>query len=293
MGCAELNDTEFSQPYYNMTVHNMYSTAIVYNLTSVGAATINPFIEGNDSVQMQAAYSWNYGSVRFFDGSSGSYSAQMLLSVPAGQSAVVQVMFSAPADASPELFPIYSGYVTVSATGSAAANPTVRVPYAGMVGRWKQAAVWSRHSEFGAAGFYDRSTYEVLSEGAAVSATNGTILYVAVSTASRLGRVEVVSQADGSSYIAVVDFMDSETLLPTGDQGALYFSPLYRNAPDEYWSPYITLWTGLVIPFNMSYDGDAIQLGPGQYTLSFLAQKHFGNATDPLDTISTTVNLTA
>ena len=292
MGCAELNDTEFSQPYYNMTVHNMYSTAIVYNLTSVGAATINPFIEGNDSVQMQAAYSWNYGSVRFLDGS-GSYSAQMLLSVPAGQSAVVQVMFAAPADASPELFPIYSGYVTVSATGSAAANPTVRVPYAGMVGRWKQAAVWSRQSEFGAAGFYDRSTYEVLSEGAAVSATNGTILYVAVSTASRLGRVEVVSQADGSSYIAVVDIIDSETLLPTGDQGALYFSPLYRNAPDENWSPYITLWTGLVIPFNMSYDGDAIQLGPGQYTLSFLAQKHFGNATDPLDTISTTVNLTA
>ena len=293
MGCAELNDTEFSQPYYNMTVHNMYSTAIVYNLTSVGAATINPFIEGNDSVQMQAAYSWNYGSVRFLDGSSGSYSAQMLLSVPAGQSAVVQVMFSAPADASPELFPIYSGYVTVSATGSAAANPTVRVPYAGMVGRWKQAAVWSRQSEFGAAGFYDRSTLEVLSEGAAVSAANGTIVYVAVSTASRFGRVEVVSQADGSSYIAIVDFMDSDTLLPTGDLGALYFSPLYRNAPDEYWSPYITLWTGLVFPFNMSYDGDAIQLGPGQYTLSFLAQKHFGNATDPLDTISTTVNLTA
>ena len=288
MGCAELNDTEFFRPYYNMTVHNMYSTAIVYNLSSVGAATINPFIEGDDSVQMEAAYSWNYGSVHFFDGRSSS--AQMLLSVPAGQSAVVQVMFSAPSDASPELFPIFSGYVTVSATGSAIANPTVRVPYAGMVGRWKQAAVWSRQSELGAAGLYDPYTGEVLSEGSAVSATNGTILYIAVSTASRCGRVEVVSQADGSRYIAILDYLDYN-----GFKGAFFSSPLYRNAPIQQQSirsPYVTLWTGLVIP-NITYSGGAIQLSPGQYTVSFLAQKHFGNASDPLDTISTTVNLTA
>lgn len=74
-----------------MTVHNMYRTAIVYNLSSVGAATLNPFIQGDDSVQVDTEYTSNYGSVYFYNGH--SYSTQMLLSVPAGQSAVVKVMF--------------------------------------------------------------------------------------------------------------------------------------------------------------------------------------------------------
>jgi hypothetical protein len=70
----------------------------------------------------------------------GSYCTQMLLSVPAGRSAVVKVKFSPPADAASGLFPIFSGYVTVTATGLASGNPMISVPYAGMVGRWKQAA---------------------------------------------------------------------------------------------------------------------------------------------------------
>ena len=76
----------------------------------------------------------------------------MLLSAPAGRSAVVQVKFSPPVDAASELFPIFSGYitatVTVTATGAALAsgNPKISVPYAGMVGHWKRAAVWSRKS---------------------------------------------------------------------------------------------------------------------------------------------------
>jgi hypothetical protein len=45
----------------------------------------------------------------------------MLLSAPAGRSAVVQVKLSlSPADAAPELFPIFSGYVTVTATATGA-----------------------------------------------------------------------------------------------------------------------------------------------------------------------------
>ncbi len=45
----ELKDTEFSPClFFDMTVSNKYPTAIVYNLSSVGAAKVNPFIEGDD-----------------------------------------------------------------------------------------------------------------------------------------------------------------------------------------------------------------------------------------------------
>ena len=58
---VELNDTEFSRLSFDMTVSNKYPTAIVYNLSSVGAATVNPFIERDDnSVQMDTIYVINY-----------------------------------------------------------------------------------------------------------------------------------------------------------------------------------------------------------------------------------------
>ena len=50
---VELNDSEFSHHLsFNMTVSNKYPAAIVYNLSPLGAATVNPFIKGDDdSVQ--------------------------------------------------------------------------------------------------------------------------------------------------------------------------------------------------------------------------------------------------
>ena len=197
---VELNDTEFSRLSFNMTVSNKYPTAIVYNLSSVGAATVNPFIEGDDSVQMDTIYTTNFGSVQFFNGH--SYCTQMLLSAPAGRSAVVRVKFSPPADAAPELFPIFSGYVTVTTTGLASGNPKISVPYAGMVGRWKRAAVWSRKRM---TGVYDPFTFEGISDGDSVSATDGAVLLLAASKSSRFGQVEeVVKHADNSRYIALL-----------------------------------------------------------------------------------------
>ena len=288
----ELNDTEYSRLNFNMTVRNMYPTAIVYNLSSVGAATVNPFIEGDDSVQMDTIYTTNFGSVQFSIGK--GFSSQMLLSVPAGKSAVVKVKFSPPADAKPTLFPIFSGYVTVTATGLAASNPKVSVPYAGMVGRWKQAAVWSRQSALGATGMYDPVTGEGVSDGGSVSAVDGSILLFAVSTSSRFGQVEVLNHADNSRYIAVVDTLDSSTSLPTGVLKKAIFYPLARMAPiaqPTIGSTLSFLWNGLVTSNKTSINN--IELSPGQYTISFVAQRHFATATDPLDVISTTINLVA
>ena len=111
----------------------------------------------------------------------------MLLSAPAGRSAVVQVKFSlSPADAAPELFPIFSGYVTATATGARWHLATV--PNAGMVGRWKRAAVWSRNSPRGMTGVYDPFTCEGISDGDSVSAADGAVLLLTASTSwSRFG----------------------------------------------------------------------------------------------------------
>ncbi len=289
---VELNDTEFSRLSFNMTVSNKYPTTIVYNLSSVSAATVNPFIKGDDSVQMGIKYTTNFGSVQFFKGH--SYSTQMLLSVPAGQSVVVKVKFSPPADAAPELFPIFSGYVTITTTGPASSNPKISVPYAGMVGRWKEAVVWSRNSPLGATGLYDPS-FKRISDGGSVSAANGAILLLAASTSSRFGQVEVLEHADNSSYIALVVVLDSATFLPTNNRkGKILLYPLARMAPIAQRSIVSTQfyrWDGFVTSNTTS--SEVIQLSPGQYTVSFVAQRHFATATDPLDVISTTINLTA
>ena len=291
---VELNDTEFSRLSFNMTVSNKYPTAIVYNLSSVGAATVNPFIEGDDSVQMDTIYTTNFGSVQFFNGH--SYSTQMLLSVPAGQAAVVQVKFSPPADAAPELFPIFSGYVTVTATGLASGNPKISVPYAGMVGRWKQAAVWSRNSPLGMTGVYDPFTFEGISDSDSVSAADGAILLLAASTSSRFGQVEVLKHADNSRYIALVLAMNRNTFnfLPNSFLARATLYPLARMAPiaqQSISSSFFVLWNGLVTSNTTS--SDIIELSPGQYTVSFVAQRHFATTTEPLDVISTIIDLSA
>ena len=291
---VELNDTEFSRLSFNMTVSNKYPTAIVYNLSSVGAATVNPFIEGDDSVQMDTIYTTNFGSVQFFNGH--RYCTQMLLSVPAGRSAVVKVKFSPPADAAPELFPIFSGYVTVTATGLASGNPKISVPYAGMVGRWKQAAVWSRNSPLGMTGVYDPFTFEGISDGDSVSVTDGAILLLAASTSSRFGQVEVLKHADNSRYIALVLAMNRNTFnfLPNSFLARATLYPLARMAPiaqQTVYSTFFVLWNGLATSNTTS--SDIIQLSPGQYTVSFVALRHFATTNEPLDVINTIINLTA
>ena len=291
---SELNDTEFTRPYYNMTVHNQHWTTLVYNLSSIGAATVNPFVEGDDSVQISAQYTTNYGAVRFRNGH--TYTTSMLLSIPPGQSAVVQVKFSPPADAKPHLFPIFSGFVTVTTTGAASSSPKVSVPYAGMVGRWKQAPVWSRQSaQLGSpTGVYDIVTGDPISDNGTVNATSGALLAIVASTSSRFGEVQVLKHPDNTRYIVVAEFLDAN-FAPVGVYSFSYV-PLTRMVPIAGQSNFISapnyaLWHGLAITNSSSNNN--IQLPAGLYTISFVAQKHFANATDPLDTVSTTFYLTA
>lgn len=274
-----------------MTVHNQHWTTLVYNLSSVGAATVNPFIAGDDSVQVSAAYTTNYGSVKFLNGN--TYSTSMLLSVPPGQSAVVRVKFSPPKNALPKLFPIYSGFVTISTTGSASSSPKVTVPYAGMVGHWKQAAVWSRQSEMLGAptGIYDGITGEPVSNNGSVSATNGAILAIVASTSSRFGEVLLLGHSDNSYYLARADFLD-DNFDPIG-RYYVYYAPLARMAPtagQTISGPNYYRWNGIAGSFST---GEIVQLPQGLYTIFFIAERHFANATDSLDTVQTTFYLTA
>ena len=132
---AGLNDTEFTQGLYEITIYNKDSVATTYNLSSIGAATANAFVPGDDSVQEQTKYTSNYGTVQFLDSNRGNkYVSHSLVTVPAGQGVVVMVKFTPPQGASPKLFPIYSGYITVTPVWTAVPYPTITVPYAGMVG---------------------------------------------------------------------------------------------------------------------------------------------------------------
>ena len=289
---TELNDTEFTRPYYNMTVHNQHWTTLVYNLSSIGAATVNPFIEGDDSVQVSAQYTTNYGSVRFLNGH--IYSTSMLLSVPPGQSADVQVYFSPPGDAIPHLFPIFSGFITVTTTGSASSSPKVSVPYAGMVGRWKQAAVWSRKSAQLKipTGIYDSKTGMLISDYGSVSATNGAILAIVASTTSRIAQVQLFRHSTNTYYLAFAELLDANFASIGSD--TLEYIPLARMAPtagQTISAPNYWLWKGRAKTTTSS--SSSIKLPLGLYTIFFVAKRHFANATDPLDFVGKSFYLTA
>jgi hypothetical protein len=161
-----------------------------------------------------------------------------------------------------------------------------------MVGRWKQAAVWSRQSVLGpSTGIYDGVTGQPISNYGSVSATNGAILAIVAATSSRFAQVQLRRHSDNTYYLAVANFFDDNFSL-MGLYRVVY-APLARMAPTAgqgITAPNYFFWTGITQSFS---SGGIVQLPPGLYTIFFIAQKHFANATDSLDTIQTTFYLTA
>ncbi|KAJ3170811.1 hypothetical protein HK101_011325 [Irineochytrium annulatum] len=298
----ELNDTKNTQQHYEFNIQNTDSVPITYTISSVGAAMVNEFVAGDDGMQMQGGtkYTADYATVTFAQ--NNDHVTTLTVTVPAGATKNVHVKFAPPTNAIAGLFPIYSGFITVKNGES-----TSVVPYAGMVGSWKDAPVWSRNSPSFTKGFLaglgfplaanataatgaydDTLSFAPLSASqvatvnvtmAADNSNNGVIILPVASTTSRYAKIEVLFAGRDSSILP--PSIRHRTPLGYANApgvGPLFFQPLQRNAPVKGQSiavPALQQWFG-GINTNVTDASSFVQLPAGLYKLKFSALKHFG-----------------
>ncbi|KAJ3207860.1 hypothetical protein HDU67_007185 [Dinochytrium kinnereticum] len=138
-----LNDTRNFNKEFFLTVTNKGTTPLNYTVKHQPALMVTPFKEQDDANlnALDQTYTADYAEVRFTYNDARVKTFNFVLQ--AGTSETFKVNFKPPATAVAGLFPVYSGYIIVDADGDKVAS----VPYAGLVGPWKDAPVWVRKSE--------------------------------------------------------------------------------------------------------------------------------------------------
>ncbi|KAJ3218459.1 hypothetical protein HDU67_005555 [Dinochytrium kinnereticum] len=136
------NDTRNVHQHYKMTVTNKGTTTLAYTVKHQPALMVTSFAKGDDANlnALDQTYTPDYASIKFSRNNQLVDSLDFTLK--AGESRGFNVHVQPPTTATAGLFPIYSGYVVVDAEGEKVAS----VPYAGMVGAWRDAPIWVKKS---------------------------------------------------------------------------------------------------------------------------------------------------
>jgi hypothetical protein len=307
-----LNDTERTQQHYTLTINHEYKVPVTYTLNSYGAAQMNPFVEGEDTMIDQAnlVFTADYANVTFRGMQSRSFK------VNPGETARANVDIEPPAKSNAGLWPIFSGYITITNDQD---EQVIRVPYAGMKGVWANAPIWVRKSpllqqalandpSYYNFGFTEESNPSVgaylidgswapVPEGTTlVNGNDGLFLTIPAATTTRGFKVEIKyvgkdrktrekfealgAKADGKkpvavpyAYSVVVDAIGNLSVTPVGGLAAAY---VQRNAPtagQSVGAPILFYWDLLVYPNTTSTEPTF--LPPGEYQVKFSGQKHF------------------
>ncbi|KAJ3107296.1 hypothetical protein HDU97_004435 [Phlyctochytrium planicorne] len=137
-----LNDTQYTKQHYKLTVTNKNTVAVNYAVKHQPALQVNPFKAGDDATltAVDQTYTADFATVKFSKNNDRVDSLEFTLK--AGESKSFNVHVQPPSNAVAGLFPVYSGYVVVDIEGEKVAS----VPYAGVVGNWRDAQVFSRKS---------------------------------------------------------------------------------------------------------------------------------------------------
>ncbi|KAJ3409063.1 hypothetical protein HDV05_004595 [Chytridiales sp. JEL 0842] len=262
-----LNDTVRTQQHYTIEFTHEYTVPVTYTISSYGASMMTPFMEGDNMmlVKSKLPYTADYAKVTFRGMTSRSFRVQP------GARGRANIDFEVPTNADPKLFPVFSGYITLTNDQD---DQVIRVPYAGMVGDWSTSPSWVRKSPslnaaltadplFRALGFTNTSEASVgafLADGSFTPVPTGValngdrdvlLLMIPAATTTRGYKVEikyagtdreVVKQLEAlgikSNWYAPIGIPDVETLAlgPTGEitrapRGALVSATVQRNAP--------------------------------------------------------------
>lgn len=275
-----LNDTDNTNFQYIINITNLDTAtkAQTYTISSVGAATFQPFISGDESVQSAATTSAvkSYAGVTF---TNLQGSSTFTVTVGSGKTFSVKMKFKSPFKPTAGEYPVYSGYIAV--TTSKSASPIATVPFAGMVGSWTNAPVWSRVSPSfdatlsryglpGTVGVY-KALFNASSGLADVSLAapgddlvlgGDAYLNLAFATNTRYLEIAAISEATNERLIIINEFNARRSSSVILQGGVL--------------PPILTPWDGTVKSYS-SAAGEATSLTvpSGSYKIQFKALRQF------------------
>ncbi|KAJ3107286.1 hypothetical protein HDU97_004425 [Phlyctochytrium planicorne] len=307
-----LNDTKYTKQHYTITITNQNTVPVSYTLETLGAAMATGFVAGDDALQSIANTSFtpDYATVKFARNNQRVDSLNF--TIAAGDSKNVNVHFTAPSTAVAGLFPVYSGFIQLSSVDGAAKKIVASVPFAGMVGSWRDAPVWSRNSwvytnrflktNYNTAanvtattGFFADLKFNPLRTSApysVVNATKGGIVLPIASTTSRYAKIELIFAGDAAQKAKLPSSIRHKTPLGflSGQQynwddnildpkiQPMILRQVARNNPTAVQGvnpPAYWQWNGKVTANTTSSEG-AIAVPEGLYRVKISGLLHFG-----------------
>ncbi|KAJ3097025.1 hypothetical protein HDU96_000560, partial [Phlyctochytrium bullatum] len=298
-----LNDTQYTRStHYTLTIQNTDSVPKTFTVRHRPAAMATGFVPGDDAIQLlgQTRFTADYADVKF--ARLNDRVDAVNVTVPANSTNTINVHFKPPANAIPGLFPIYSGYITFSPAGEP--DVVASVPYAGMVGRWRDAPIWIRKSPSYtaqylrpsfptaplnatySAGFYADRTFTPLNPTVpqvfnfSRPTVTGLIAFAA-GTTSRYAKIEILFAGNETEKARLPRELKHKS--PLGyifNGGTFIFDQVSRNVPvaniQGLARPALYGWRGLMVTSDSEAAVPFLVPGNTTYQIKMSALKHFG-----------------
>ncbi|KAI9366935.1 peptidase S8/S53 domain-containing protein [Zopfochytrium polystomum] len=294
-----LNDSDFREPSYSITLKNGYSKPVTYSISSFPAATVNMFDGKQDYIQtaLGTTYTTNSATIGF----GSKHDSVLNVTVAGGSSQAVPVSVTPPAATKP--FPVFSGFIAVANN----VDDTIQhVPYAGMAGRWKTAPILSVNASAAftyVSGFYVNDGSVLVSANAVFNMSVTNIMVAPIyATTTRLSYFDAVYAGNdeqvektlkalgvwgsskaanerGAGYLAV-------STASLADPNQVYYEWAPRNSPTSGTGvvfPTTFYWGGFVVADPTAANASYVKLPAGEYKLRLKGLHHFAlarNATD-------------
>ncbi len=240
------------------------------------------------------------------------------VTIKPGKGAALRIRIIAPIPASPDLWPSYGGYITIT---NSIDDIVTTVPYAGVAGVWKNRPIWSRNSSslytrwglgsssgplalFGkkpttvATGLYANNEFTPLTRLATVNAPSIALILAQAATTSRSANITITYLCNNTALSSIglprtnfVAMLDITSQVSSGSQSSYYVftGAMQRNtysATEWILAPHVYGFDGTVSEVAGNNIIGTIKLPAGVYQMNFVAWKNFGDSNN-LDVITT------
>ncbi|KAI8618524.1 peptidase S8/S53 domain-containing protein [Chytriomyces sp. MP71] len=282
-----LNDTDNLLSRSTFTIYNNDDKVVYYSLSVTNAATLNPYNHGDDFTLDQSSMKVN-----------DNYHARMLLGksfvvVPPHSSTTIPFFVVPPNPAYSDLYPIYSGYIVISASNQL--EYPISIPFAGVAGSWKKKRIWSRISpslvsKWGnlqnipatavtTALFADQYLTPLKQKGSTLNGTEGAALLILPTCTSYFARLEIVpANANLSATLNQQGFDPSNPIdIAIGDPSEFEFEAILQPLRRVAYTDGQSIFKPSFYPFyGRAADAKGIprNLPSGTYTVKFSALKN-------------------
>jgi hypothetical protein len=234
-------------------------------LSSFGAAFVEPFLVGDDATQIKA-------NTKLSENSATVVFSESNFTIPAQGFKNVTVTFTAPK--SDALLPIFSGYLVIS---NDIEEIPVHVPYAGVIGDWSEAPIFTRISPtLGSTGLFNSALQPIQGY---VNGTLGVNVLAIGATTSRSFKLNL--EYTGTNFDAFTALNLDVKMLPApyfanvkGTLGGRFARNFASLAVNKY------IWKGEV---DQAVNSTQIKLPAGDYIFKFYGLKHFRGEIDTSD----------